>query len=148
MPSRSRACAGLARLKHLPPAERRIVYAATVGLPLAALALAVMPLGRVLAALPRDPRCAGQVFAPDRVVALVAAVASRLPGRPSCLPQAVVAAWLLARAGHRSRVVVGAQRRGTTLAAHAWVEVGGRPAGPLPGGSWTPLVAWPAVDGA
>jgi hypothetical protein len=135
------------RVGRLSPSERRIVCTAVVALPLAVLALAVIDFRRLLAALPRrDTRIARLGVAPQRVIALVASVASFLPGRPSCLPQSLVAAGLLARAGYPCRVVIGARRRDATLESHAWVEVDGRPAEPRSAEPWTPLVRWPAAD--
>jgi hypothetical protein len=65
-------------------------------------------------------------FDPDRVAWSVRAAARRVP-RATCLTQAVAAQILLARHGHRSRLYLGVARcPDGVMAAHAWVECGGR----------------------
>lgn len=61
-----------------------------------------------------------------RIVKAVSA-ASRLVPRATCLTQAVSAQFLLARAGHPSRIQIGVRHDGSgKLAAHAWVISGER----------------------
>lgn len=47
----------------------------------------------------------------------------------TCLPRALALWRMLRRRGIPARVRIGVRRDETTLAAHAWVEVGGRPVG-------------------
>jgi hypothetical protein len=44
-----------------------------------------------------------------------------------CLPRSLALAWMLARRGQRCEIVIGAQPKGGTLDAHAWIEQGGVP---------------------
>ncbi|MDC0948269.1 lasso peptide biosynthesis B2 protein [Gammaproteobacteria bacterium] len=66
--------------------------------------------------------------------------AARLYPGTTCLPHALVLAHLLQSAGIDHRFRIGVQRDGTRLAAHAWVEQGGKVLGP-PGevGAFTPF---------
>jgi hypothetical protein len=62
----------------------------------------------------------------NSIVSAVERAASVHPLRPRCLPQALTAATMLRWAGEQPLVVIGVTRNGTTLDAHAWVEVGGQ----------------------
>ena len=46
-----------------------------------------------------------------------------------CLPKALCLRWLLGRHGIESELRIGVARQDGGLAAHAWVERGGRPVG-------------------
>lgn len=94
-----------------------------VRLPLASTAVAILPLeraSRVLEALPSERL--GLSIA--TVVRLVEGVGHAC--RASCLTRALVLHTLLTRAGEPSTLVIGTQRDGETLRAHAWVEHDGR----------------------
>ena len=134
----------LVRFRRLPAYERPFVWRAFGGLSLAALALALIDFKRILGALPAPTLPRGAHVPPERIVALVAAVAARLPWEPSCLHRSIVAAWLLGRSGHPWTIVLGLRRPGDRpLDAHAWIEIDGRPAEALPAGHWTSLMRWP-----
>ncbi len=65
----------------------------------------------------------------NRVAWAVSAVARRLPGRTTCLAEALAAVTMLRRRGHAPELRFGVQDRGNgskPLAAHAWVECDGR----------------------
>lgn len=113
----------LARLGALSPTERRTLALAWGLLLVAPLLLRVVPLRRLLS-LSRRRRSA--VLPPERVAWLVQVAARRAPAA-SCLPVALVAAWLLARQGTPATFRIGVARRGGRLSAHAWLECGGRP---------------------
>jgi Transglutaminase-like superfamily len=135
----------LRRCRALPACERRLVLAAVAALPLAALALSVVDLGRLLAALDRRVAARpGALTDPARVASLVAAVAARLPWTPSCLHRSLVTAWWLARAGSPCTLVLGLRRPGERVFdAHAWIEVDGAAVEVLPAGAWTTLLRRP-----
>jgi hypothetical protein len=116
----------------LPPRERRRAVEAAVELARASLELRLVPSSRTVALLGRprqgvpdegvDP---GRLREAERVGAAVAAVAGRLPWRPTCLRQALAAQRMLRRRGipaHLHLGVTGPEEG----RAHAWVTVCGR----------------------
>ena len=64
----------------------------------------------------------------ERLAAL-AAVACRAVYPAACLPRALALQRLLAGRGAPAALKIGVRRDGEELAAHAWVEVDGRPVG-------------------
>src|SRR4051794_14117669 len=113
------------------PADRRILVLAAVLHVAVAVAIRMLPFGRVRKALrhaatlgPR-PRPVADVDA--RVEAAVRTVASMLPGA-SCLTEALVAQCLLARYDRETTLCFGLARErrpGGPFDAHAWLERGG-----------------------
>lgn len=63
---------------------------------------------------------------PARIVWAVRRAAQVVPGA-SCLTQALAAQVMLARRGWASALVIGVDRGGDAFAAHAWLEIDGRP---------------------
>ena len=117
----------LAKLRRLPPEERRL-------LPVVAVLLGLARLGLSLLGVPRTRRLIAGLAPRSRVPAerlagLVGTAGQALPGLTACLPRAIVLEALLARAGHAAELRVGV----TPLLgrdrpeAHAWVELGGKP---------------------
>ena len=93
------------RANELPAAAARIRAAAT----------AVQPVS------PAD-----RPYAAVRLASAVNRVLGRLPTDSRCLVRSLVLTSLLARRGIESSLVIGA-RPSPTFAAHAWVEMDGRP---------------------
>ncbi len=71
---------------------------------------------------------AGQrhIIPPKRIVWLVAVASRCVPGA-HCLPRAVAAQLLLARAGHLAEMHIGVRKLGDSLDAHVWLEYDGVP---------------------
>jgi len=65
-----------------------------------------------------------------RLWRLAAAVARRLPRRPTCLAQALAVGWMLRRRGIATRLRFGVRRADGVFTAHAWLEWDGRTVGP------------------
>ena len=65
-----------------------------------------------------------------RLWRLAAAVARRLPRRPTCLAQALAVGWMLRRRGIATRLRFGVRVADGAFAAHAWLECAGRVVGP------------------
>lgn len=65
-----------------------------------------------------------------RLWRLTAAVARRLPRRPTCLAQALAVRWMLRRRGIATRLRFGVRLAEGAFAAHAWLECAGRIVGP------------------
>src|ERR1700741_1738358 len=107
----------LASLRALAPGERRVLGRAWAMLALVTLALRVVSLRRLLRTS-RTAASAAGTTAPARVVSLVAVAARRVPGA-GCLPQAIVAARLLARDGTPVMLRVGVAREAGSVGAHA-----------------------------
>lgn len=109
----------LARLRALPPAERRLLLLAAVLLPSYAVGVRLRGMRGVenwfrgVKASPAQPQHAAR---------MVAAVARRMPGRSACLPAALTLQRILRSSGVESEVRLGVRRRGGRLEAHAWLE--------------------------
>lgn len=73
------------------------------------------------------PVCGEELASPWVSGVRVEQEATRLLGADSCLPQALAAAALFRRHGHRGALVLGVARDGATLGAHAWFELHGIP---------------------
>ena len=66
--------------------------------------------------------------------------------RARCIHRALVLQRLLAAQGTASEVVIGLPADAADVRAHAWVEIGGRDAGPAPGrGSHEPMARYAVV---
>jgi hypothetical protein len=121
----------LARFLGKSRADRRLLARAAVLQSVAAIAVRVLPFGRVqrllasTAAIGPLPADLDQVDA--RVVQAVHAVARHLPGA-NCLTDALVAQSLLARYGRETTLCFGVARHrpdDRPFDAHAWLECGG-----------------------
>lgn len=73
------------------------------------------------------PRELGPVTSPiaQAVGRAVMTAAYRLPWKPLCLPQALVAAFMLRVRGRRSVLCLGVRKDGDALGAHAWLVLPG-----------------------
>jgi hypothetical protein len=109
----------LRRALALSNSERLVAIQAAAFVPIAALAVQLMPVDRAVTVVARfpGPRTPLPVAAAAR---LVDAVTTGLGA--SCLIRAIVLHAVLARQGRASAVVIGAAREGGRLRAHAWVE--------------------------
>ncbi len=97
---------------------------------LVAIGLRWMPLKTLLRHLPRPRRFSRQYLDPERgrrVAWALNAAARRFPGFQNCLVQALAVHILLLRRGVASVLRIGAPVQAEAFAAHAWIEVGGRP---------------------
>jgi hypothetical protein len=122
------------RVWQLSPAERRLLTQALTLLPLTALALRVVGLGRSQGALARLARvgefpagtgAAGLILQGRATARLVEVAARRGPYRASCLPRSLTLWWLLRRRGIDSDLRIGVHKETGRLEAHAWVELRG-----------------------
>lgn len=113
----------------LPWRERRLLATAMAYLPLTALALKVMPFGKLRAIVDRQPKAPihHDRQRADRIAHMVAAAAEYGPYRATCVPQSLVLQWLLRRRGMRGEVRYGARRIDGTMTTHCWVELDGEP---------------------
>jgi hypothetical protein len=106
--------------------RRKLRREATVLIPLAAVAVRLVPASRILAWAARPPRTPKR-FAdpelPDQVAAAVAAQAAWFNLGAPCLPTALVAQAMLRRRGVASKLCLGVRRDASALAAHAWLEI-------------------------
>lgn len=80
----------------------------------------------VSARFPALPLAGSTESLAERQAQVIAAVAERLPRRPTCLPRALVLAGLLRRRRRAAELCVGVRMAGS-FDAHAWIEVNGRP---------------------
>lgn len=62
----------------------------------------------------------------ETIAFVIPRVAARMPWRADCLIQAIAAQHWLAQKGLATRIVVGVDREGEGLLAHAWLKLGER----------------------
>jgi hypothetical protein len=123
----------LSRVRTLPPQDRRALPELWLRLLIADLLLRCRPLPAVERRLGRGP--APRAWDPaawdeaHRLFRLAAAVARHHLYPMACLPRALAVRWALARRGLTARLVIGVAKDGSDLAAHAWLEQGGRVVG-------------------
>jgi len=112
-----------------PKTMRRIyLREAAVMLLLARLAVRFVPAPQLFAWVNRPPRRINR-FAGDEarwVAWAVETLGARSWINALCLPRALAAHVMLRRRGIASRLCLGVARERGGLAAHAWIEVGGR----------------------
>jgi hypothetical protein len=115
----------LLRLLRFPPAERRALVAAAAMQLLIALALRLVPVGRIARAAGagrRHGRSDGDIEAANRWLWAVDASGRHLGRASSCLARALAAQWLAGGHGVRLPISIGVARGADgSLAAHAWI---------------------------
>ena len=139
--------AKLGRARELSGAEWIVLFQASALLLGVELGLRLLPLRALLVLLDRwgrSRRLTRGGISPARI-ALLVGVMSRAQ-RATCLRQALALYGLLRRRGFEARLVVGAEKAGGELEAHAWVEYRGQvlPASPR-ALELQPLLRWGAV---
>jgi hypothetical protein len=115
----------LARLRALPPAERRLLARALLLLPAYAIGVRLRGLRRARGWFRQLPAIEGAT--PAQVARMAAAAARRAPWKGGCLPAALTLQRMLAAQGLRSELRLGVRRVGARIEAHAWLEQGGEP---------------------
>jgi len=126
--------------------RRTYLREAMVMLVLARLAVRFVPPQQLFAWADRPPRRLRR-FAADEA-SWVAWAVETLGGRTNalCLPRALAAHVMLRRRGIASRLCLGVARKDETIAAHAWVEVGGdKFAGETEADQYTRIAAYGSV---
>jgi hypothetical protein len=121
------------KVLRLPASERRMVLVAIAQLTRASIELRAFRGRRTIALLgvlqspePLDSAAREHLRDAELVGRSVTRVASKLPWRPTCLPQALAAKRMLARRGIASELHLGVTSP-TVGQAHAWVTVDGQP---------------------
>ncbi len=142
--------AAMARLKALPPAERKLVPEAIFALGVAAFAIAFLPIRRIAARAARRPAATPMGEAEQaRLVAQIGRVvigcARRAPWRAKCFEQGLAAQWMLRRRRIAATLHYGvAKREDRGLTAHVWVRAGARDViGCEKSGDFTELARFP-----
>jgi Transglutaminase-like superfamily len=106
--------------------QRKLRREALVLIPLAALAVKLLPASYILAHAARPPARIKRFADPDLPAQVAAAVVARAAWfrlEAPCLPTALVARWMLGRRGVASKLCLGVRRGTAGLAAHAWLEI-------------------------
>ena len=122
------------RLQQLSSLERQTLFASLVLLPLVALSLKILGYRRTKGLMSKVvPDVGDELILEEsgRVAAygiarMVDVAARRGPYKASCLKQALVAWWLLARRRIPSDIKIGVSKTAREFDAHAWVELEGR----------------------
>jgi hypothetical protein len=111
----------------------------------AAVAVKLVPAGRILAWAARPPRLVNR-FAdpelPDQVAAAVQARAAWFNLAAPCLPTALAAQFMLRRRGVTSKLCLGVRRDASALAAHAWLEIDRKVVFGATDGSFVPIAEY------
>lgn len=120
----------LRKLWALAPGERLILARAWALFLAVELGLRLLPFGSLLGLCQRLARirpasAATSGPSPSRLAWLVGVAGRCAPVEATCLKQALVLGWLLAREGARVDLGIGVARAGA-FAAHAWIELGGQ----------------------
>jgi hypothetical protein len=142
----------LRRFMALSPTQRRLFLRAWLALPVIDLMLRLLGLQRTErilggsgapTSMPRTSTPSPADIAAAEADAVLIAIAGRYAiGNGSCLRQALLLWWLLRRRGCRPEIRIGVTVR-DGFAAHAWVELDGRPLAQLPDqqGRFVPMEA-------
>lgn len=123
------------RLRHflsLPGHDRLLLLQAWLLLLAADLALRLRPgplLRQGTGGANAAPALLTAAAAADHLRRLVDMAAAVHPLRPTCLRRALTLQWLLRRQGIAADLRIGARLGADGLAAHAWLELDGRPVG-------------------
>jgi len=134
----------LQAFRALPLGERMMLIKAAVSFGVIRLLLAGVGFRRVVKLLERRSIQVDVASLPvERIVGLVNSAASAWRARDACVPRSVTSWMLLRAAGHDPAIRFGVERDSTQdFAAHAWIELDGRPIGEPPDAlqRFTPLV--------
>lgn len=120
----------------LPPATRMLALEAALGILLARMLVARVPLRYWRHRLETAPqplpvpanRAGAQLKLARELSRIVRRTARHAPFRALCLPRAIAAQWMLRRRGVRSRLVFGVRRSAApdpALEFHAWLIAAG-----------------------
>lgn len=124
------------RYRALPVPERRALRGAAWALLWIGPGMRLLGYRRLRAWLGRRPPVAGGGGEPAgaaRLAEHVAAAASRMPYRVTCLPRALTLWWLLRRRGFDPELRLGVRRQEEEgMEAHAWVTLDGTVLGDRP----------------
>jgi hypothetical protein len=104
----------------LTGAEWRVALEAVALLPLAALAVRLCPPRRAVALMIVERPGSPEAPSARRIAAVVDAVLTLARGR--CFSKTLVLRRILGRRGIATDAVLGVDRHGSALAAHAWLE--------------------------
>jgi len=123
---------GISRFRQLSPVERRALLDASVRYGIVMCVLRTAGLKRCLSWINRVTASGkfdrqsdvGSAQIDSLVLAVQRACAAW--GRGACLDRALTLCWLLRRAGLPADLQLGVRKHDNDLAAHAWVELGGR----------------------
>jgi hypothetical protein len=120
-----------AKLRRLPPQERRLLAQVWLLLLATDLALRLLPFPLILEycrhqILPQEKHSVDLRPPVSRLARLVETAGRYCPMGTSCLKEALVLSWLLARRGMPATLRIGVGRPDGTFAAHAWLEQDGR----------------------
>jgi hypothetical protein len=114
-------------LRQLSRQERWLLAQAWLLLIVADLALRFLPLTALVQYTRRQRSPRREVSLSVARLAWVVETAGRhCPTGTSCLKEALVLAWLLARRGMPTTLRIGVSHRAGSFAAHAWLEQNGR----------------------
>ena len=125
----------LASFLRLPAATKAMALEAAVLLALARCLVVYVPLRRWRSRIATAPQeCLPVPAFARRVCWVVGKVAGAVPFAAACLPQAMVAQWMLRRRGVASQLTMGVRAEAAPakggsvsgLAYHAWLQVGGQ----------------------
>ena len=107
--------------------RRQLSIEATIALSLARLAVKFVSAERIVAWAARPPGYRDR-FAAGRYVEAIVHAVDEIGSKPwmgaVCLPRAMAVQAMLRRRGIAGKLCLGAARDGSSLVAHAWIELG------------------------
>lgn len=122
------------RFQERPPADRRLIFRATLLLPLTEVGLRIFGFRRWKELMERfSPKahsteaCSAECQHETAMRAVRAVRSAELhgPASPNCLERSMTLWWMLRREGVAGELHIGARKEGGKFEAHAWVELGG-----------------------
>lgn len=120
----------LAKFRALSWPERKVLFAATLLLPMFWIGLRVFGLPRFQARLKRSSAVTQTARSDEdlcRIGALVNIAGNHVIFPSTCLTRSLLLDWLLYRRGVNSELRIGVRLVQGRLEAHAWVEFAGKP---------------------
>ena len=120
------------RIVSLSPGELLIVLRATLLLPFVAMILRMKGFNwtrsyvQAKGSKKTPARPADQIPVAENVTRLVSLTANNLPVKAKCLKRCLVSQWILGGKGIHADLIIGVNKSGPDLDAHAWLELDGK----------------------
>jgi hypothetical protein len=70
--------------------------------------------------------CSDELLVAENTTRLVSVTANNIPLKAKCLKRCLVSLWILAGKGIRANLMIGVNKDGADLDAHAWLELDGQ----------------------
>ena len=120
------------KLASFSPGELSILLHATLLLPVVTVMLRTKGFnwtrshlhGKAFKNIPTH--CSDELLVAENITHLVSLSANNIPLKAKCLKRCLVSLWILAGKGIRANLMIGVNKDGADLDAHAWLELDGQ----------------------